>query len=175
MKLRVLIAMMVASFSLASHAGVLIEPYLGTGSYTSTVDADNFDDDPESYTTLGARLGGSFLLFSAGVDFGMDTFDGSTRSNTSAFVGFDFPILVRAYAKYMISSNLENDDLDDLNVDVAFNDGYVLGLGFTGLPLVSINLEIEKSSYTYEDYPILGDLDVDFAATTLTVSLPLDI
>ncbi len=155
----------------AVFAGILVDPYIGYGSYTTTYDTASLDDDVESYSMIGSRLGYSFLLLSAGIDYEMDNFSDGKRTNTSVFVGVDLPILLRFWGEYIFNSNLE---IDDATYDIAFKNGYSLGVGFTGLPLVSLNLEVEKSSYKFEDVPLLGDFDTDWASYIFSVSFPLD-
>lgn len=163
---------LISSFS--ANAGLLLDPYVGMGSVKNTLDAASLDDTNDNATVLGARVGYSFLLFSLGADYQMATIDGSTRTNLSAFAGFDLPILLRVWAEYTLNSSVDNDDLPS-SVDVTFNDGYSVGVGFTGFPLISVNLEIEQTNYTYENYPVVGDLDVSSAAYILSVSFPLNL
>ena len=158
-----------------AKAGFLIEPYVGTGQYKSTLDLANQDEESDSLTAMGARLGFGFLgTLYAGIDYANQTTavgdDDASMTNTAVFFGVDLPILVRAWAKYYIGSSI---DIDDFNNDVEFKDGYSMGLGFTGLPFVSLNLELQTINYTVE----FGNTDVDLAtaATVFSISLPLDI
>lgn len=165
----------ISSFSLSAHAGLLLDPYVGFGNVTTTLDASSFSDDStDSASILGARVGYSMLLFSAGVDYQIASIDSASRNNLSAFVGFDLPILLRVWAEYTLNSSFEDSDLSDA-VDVAFDSGYSVGVGFTGLPLVSINLEIEQTNYVYENFPVIGDIDVATAAYIVSVSFPLNL
>lgn len=162
-----------------AFAGFLIDPYIGTGSFVGTFDAANavaegndVDDAEESLSATGARLGYSFLLLSAGIDYQMATVDGESQTNTSAFVGFDLPILLRFWAEYFLTSTYEFDD----DYDVTFKDGYGLGIGFTGLPFVSLNLEAQYLNYELEADVAGNALKYDFATVSylFSVSLPLD-
>ena len=52
--------------------------------------------------------------------------------------------------------------------------GTILGVGFTGLPFVSLNLEM--ANYKYDEAELSGlsgNVDADFKHYTLSVSLPL--
>lgn len=176
MKLKGLLAALLFTITTSASAGFLIDPYFGVGSSATTFDADALEDEDstDSYNSFGSRLGYSFLLFSAGVDYEMATVDGDSRTNTSVFVGVDMPILIRAWAEYMISSSLEDDDLAD-DIDVDFKDGYSIGLGFTGLPFVSINVELQYINYELSvSGSSLDGVDVAAANTLVSVSLPLD-
>ena len=163
---KLVLALMLISFT-SAQAGLLVEPYIGYGSIATTTDVPNADDDREGGSFVGGRLGYSFLLFSAGLDYNTGKADEYSRTESSAFVGFDLPILFRFYAKHIFASELKNDDFD-----FDFKEGYALGVGFTGLPFVVLNVEAGKQVYEakYE-----GDnYDIDAASLLLTVSLPLD-
>ncbi|MEX1099143.1 MAG: hypothetical protein WEB87_01885, partial [Bacteriovoracaceae bacterium] len=93
-------------------AGVLIEPYMGYGQIVTTNDVPDQDDDSESGAFVGGRLGYSFLLFSAGLDYNTGSAGDYNRENTAVFAGFDLPILLRFYGKYIFASHLSNSDND---------------------------------------------------------------
>ena len=157
-----------------AQAGFLIEPYVGTGQFKSTLDVANADEESDSLTAMGARLGFGFLgTLYAGLDYAQQTTavgnDDASMTNTAVFFGVDLPILLRAWAKYYIGSTIDEQEFDAVD----FKDGYAIGIGFTGLPFVSLNLELQTINYTKE---ILGtDYDLNTAATIFSVSLPLDI
>ena len=159
-----------------ANAGLLIDPYVGIGSTASTLDLATSEKETASSNAVGARLGYSFILLSAGIDYQMmnakDALDEDMKmTNTSAFVGVDLPILLRFWAEYFFSSKLDGDTFD--TYDTTFKDGYGLGIGFTGLPFVSINLEVETLNY---DMTVSGiDTDYSNASTLLSVSLPLNL
>ncbi|MBC77930.1 MAG: hypothetical protein CME64_18130 [Halobacteriovoraceae bacterium] len=166
---KLFIALICAVFSVQSYAGFLIEPYAGYGTIATTTDVPSDDNETEAGAFVGGRLGYSFLLVSAGIDYNTGSAGDYDRTSTSAFVGVDLPILLRFYGKYTFSSDLENSDND---FDYDFKSGYAVGVGFTGLPFVSLNLEAGAEKYEVE---VLGqDYDVDAANILATVSLPLD-
>ena len=162
--------MFIANFA---SAGLLIDPYVGSASTTIDYEIGSLeDDDSDAATVFGARLGGSFTLFSAGVDYQVFSGDDSLTT-TSAFVGVDLPILLRFWAEYMLSSTFDSEDLDDAGIDLIFKNGYSLGVGFTGLPLVSLNLELQTLNFDLEAGSTEGDFTL--AATVFTVSFPIDL
>lgn len=165
-----LVCLLATFISTNATAGFLIDPYIGTGQSKTTADINSLDDDGDSFSATGARVGYSFLLLSAGIDYQMGSIDGDNVTSTSIFVGVDMPILVRAWAEYFVSSDLDNDS----SYDMKFKDGTSIGIGFTGLPFVSLNVEVQNINYTVEDVPVLGDVDVKTAQTVFSVSLPLD-
>lgn len=159
-------------FSSLTHASLLVDPYVGTGLMKTTYDVNNLDDDDDNLTAMGARLGYQFILVSAGIDYSQGTGGDFKFSNTSFFVGVDLPILLRVWGEYFISSSLENDNSNFNNTDFEFKDGTSLGVGFTGLPFVSLNLELQNINY--EADTALGDFDFTTAAYIFSVSLPLN-
>lgn len=156
-----------------ASAGLLIDPYFGSGATTLEYEIGNLDDDDkDSATVFGSRLGASFALFSVGVDY--QVFSGDDKlTTTSAFVGVDLPILLRFWGEYVFSSTLDSEDFDDAGIDLTLKDGYSLGVGFTGLPLVSLNLELQTINFDMEVASTEGDLTI--AATVFTVSFPIDL
>jgi hypothetical protein len=66
------------------------------------------------------------------------------QSNTfGLFLGYEFPILLRAWGSYFLSSSYE--DEDGPNKSERFSgSGFGLGLGYTALPFVSLNLEVRN-------------------------------
>ena len=154
-----------------AHADLLIDPYIGTGLMKTTSDVNRLDDDDENLAAVGARVGYQFLLVSAGIDYSKGTAGDYEFTNTSVFVGVDLPILLRVWAEYFISSDLEA-DISGFDEDIDFKDGTSIGLGFTGLPFVSLNLEVQNLNYETE---LVGrDLDFETAAYIFSVSLPLN-
>ncbi len=174
------------TFSSATQAGALIEPYLGYG--IGSGDRNNTDYD---YNTpqFGARLGYQMLGLMGGIDYSLaPEFDleaetaGSTskidtdKNQLGLFVGYEFPILLRAWATYYLSSKLET---TSATATTEYSGGgYALGVGFTGLPFVSLNLEYRMFSYDeVETGSFKGDLDPELELNEifLSVSLPLNI
>lgn len=173
---KILLVALCLTLTSQAFAGILIDPYVGIGKTKSTLDYPSSDDSDESMNVVGARLGYSFLLLSAGIDYAMESTtdnndDTAKFTNTSIFVGVDLPILIRAWAEYFINSTPDGDTFD--TYDTSFKDGYGIGVGFTMLPFVSINLEIENLNYDME----IGGQDFDFktASTILSISLPLNL
>ena len=95
------------------------------------------------------------------------------QTDWGAFVGFEFPILVRVYAGYIFSAKGEvSTDFGKAKMEGA---GTKVGVGFTGLPFVDINVEYRRG--TYDDVKIGGvkSDDTDFSSLMLGVSLPLNL
>lgn len=171
-KLLVVLAAMM-SFASVSQADILIEPYLGY-EFGKATDPDGKTDG----TLLGARLAYvTPVMLWVGVDatlgmsgkFKPDTGsdDDFKRTTLAGVVGIDFPILLRAWLAYGFTNEIDLDTAGDKLKGTSTK----LGVGFTGLPFVSLNLE-----YMKETFDKFGDADSDAQTETyiLSVSLPLE-
>lgn len=174
--------------TVTASAGFLVEPYLGFG-FTS---GDFKGNDNTSYdistsgVTMGARVGYTMLGFMGGLDYSMATeseweFEASStdkydikRSNLGVFAGYELPILLRAWVGYDFMSKAEGDSDDGA---LSFEGGATkFGVGFTGLPFVSLNLEYKMFSYDDNKLgstKLTNKLEVN--EVLLSVSLPLDL
>ena len=174
-----------ASFALTSpaHAGLLIEPYLGYG-FSGKVEIAP-DKEDISGLTYGARFGVTSLGFMVGAEYmGTQTKidlpgDNTLNStNIGIFAGYNFPILLRAYATYFFYNTAKADFAINSNSFDVEGNGLKLGVGYKGLPFVSLNLEYLMQ--TYKKAKIGGtnfDLNPNWKTNTLmfTVSLPFSI
>ena len=162
-----------------AQAGFLIEPYVGY-SFAGDFDLGSVNNSDFDGLTLGGRLGYQSWGFIFGLDYSLQalTFeDKSTNSENDSdksqfglFVGYDLPILFRAWATYFLSSTIEPDN----GGDVESGNGYGFGFGYTGLPFVSLNLEYRKISYGEAAGASLSE-DADAKEILFSVSLPLNL
>ncbi|RZF23037.1 hypothetical protein DAY19_04500 [Halobacteriovorax vibrionivorans] len=162
---RLLIAMMIMVAGFQANAGIYVEPYLG---YNLAGDFNNVDTNG---VNIGGRLGYSLpMLVSLGLDYNMGTYDADGTdidvSNLGLYAAVDFPILVRAYASYYLNAKAE------IGASEYEGSGVALGVGFTGLPFVSVNVEYRTINY---DELNGATVDVDASEVLLGVSLPLDL
>ena len=166
---------MIFAFGFSSHADLLVEPYAGYhfGKYGQTEDTE----DNVNGVSLGARLGFQSLGFMVGADYmtgsWSDDADPSadvTPSVLGLFVGYNFPVMLRVYGTYGIQNKLKlKYPSSTYNYE---GDFLKLGVGFTGLPFVSVNLEYIAASYDeYDDGAV--DPAMDSKMFGVTVSLPL--
>lgn len=141
-----LLLMFLAAGTLTAQADILIEPYAGyyMGKYSGGTNSYNANG-----SALGARLGYQSLGFMLGADYLTGAWTGDTSPKTNfkpsyigAFVGYNFPILLRAYAEYDVVAN--DVSSGQTNKGTAIK----LGLGYTALPFLSINFEIINSTFT---------------------------
>lgn len=163
----------VLGFASVSQAGILLEPYLGYEMGTT-----KNSDGKLTGTDIGLRVAyKSPVMVWAGVDAVMGTLkskpdvgaeDDVKRTTVYGVVGVNFPILVRAWVGYGLSNELK---FDTANVTSKAS-AYKVGLGFTGLPFVSLNFE-----YLNEKVTDIGGISTTSPEPTndsyvLSVSLP---
>lgn len=166
--------------SASTQAGVLVEPIIGLN-VNHKLESDNYD-----VSGVGGAFGGRLGYQNYGFQLGLDYLSSSTdmddkkfknnfkSQDWAAFVGFEFPILVRVYAGYIFSSTGEV-KMTAGEAKLKEGSGTKIGIGFTGLPFVDINVEYRRG--TYDDVKvggIKGD-KTDFSATMISLSLPLNL
>ena len=81
-------------------------------------------------------------------------------SYMGAFVGYELPFLLRAWLTYHFDVGM---DVEDSSTAIE-GSSTTVGVGFTGLPLVSLNAEYRMVS--------LDNANLDYKSLLLSVSLP---
>lgn len=185
-KLSGLLCGMVLALGLSANtasASLLIEPHLGFN-ISGSGDQGSTDYDYNG-AQMGLRVGYQNLGLMVGLDYTRSSFEleaksGGVTSKTDAdrneigvFAGYNFPILLRAWAAYYFTNTME---LKSTGNPEYKGNTKELGVGFTGLPFLSINLmyrmvnhdEVKSSSGTSSLNP-----DYDAKEIVLGVSLPL--
>ncbi len=174
-----------ALFAGPAQAGLMLEPYLTyeTSNVTSSPAAGvNVDSKNSGTTMIGGRIGYKLLIpiwFAADVSTGSGTykpdlplFSDATfkRVNTYATVGFDFPILFRAWLGIGVGNKTTT---TSAGVDQEFKGGssQKMGIGLTFLPMVSVNVE----AFTNKPDLPTGVTKYDESGLQVGVSLPLDL
>ncbi len=187
--MKIIILLVTLSLANFASAGLLIEPqvgyvlsskYNGTISLSGPSNATLAADYKASGAEYGARLGYQFLGFMTGLNYGHSsgtsknsdgTSDDFKTTNMGAFVGFNAPILLRGWFAYNFSakSTYQTTDFKGSSTEA--------GLGFTGVPFLSINLIYRMYKYTE-----VSSLGVTYNATNfnpkeveLAVSIPLNL
>lgn len=174
-------------FSGAANASLLIEPHVGyivggTSDFTSSGTNVALKWNGPDY---GARLGGQWLGFQAGLDYSHSTFDlelaalGTTvktaqkRDMLGAFVGYKFPILLRAWATYFFSGKTTATETttSSNSGDFTKGKGMELGVGFTGLPIVNLNLSYRTSTQDKDETGAMNP-EIKTKEFLLSVSAP---
>jgi hypothetical protein len=164
-----------------ASASLLIEPHLGYNLHASG-DASSHE---YSYNgaEVGARVGFQQLGLMGGLDFTHsamnldDKFAGATRNSdysrneVGLFVGYNFPILVRAWGAYYFKSKAKADSGDYLKGNT-----FELGAGFTALPFLSLNVMYRMVSWDERSYSgVVTNPSLKTNEIVLGVSLPLNL
>lgn len=138
--------------SQSAHGLVNLEPFIGYA-------ADDADE-----AVFGGRVGFSVLpMVSAGVqaNYFLDT----ENLFGGVYAMVTLPVLIRGWVGYDFFSDYENSSVD--------GKGPYFGVGFTGLPFISLNLEYHIQNF---DDITVGSTTVDGGESKilmLTVGLPL--
>lgn len=157
--LAVAVVVAATTFSGAARASLLIEPHVG---YILGGNADyNGADVSYNGPDYGARLGGQWLGVMAGLDYTHSTFAADFKTTAGSgelerkrdmigiFAGYNFPILLRAWATYYFSAKTSNTQTNSFGTNGNYTKGNAteLGIGFTGLPFLSLNLSYRMSTH----------------------------
>lgn len=134
-----------------ASASLLIEPHLGyniSGSGDNNLTGASKIENEYSGAQYGLKVGYQNLGLMLGLDFNRSNFDqdfkttaGTStnsieRSEFGVFVGYNLPILLRAWGAYYFSNTSKNTS----NSSELTGNTKELGVGFTGLPFLSLNL-----------------------------------
>ena len=173
-------ALLISFFlTLSANAKLFLEPYMGFGKATSeqisnpSVTFDSFSINPGLKVGMATML----RLVSAGIEISyQDSMVENPREELNLermdyalFAGFDFPVLFRVFGKYILQSNL-----DIGNTEIVNPSGYGLGLGYTGLPFLSLNLEYRNLSWNkIRTNDFEANNDGEISEVILSLSLPL--
>lgn len=154
-------------------AGFYIEPYVG-------YESGEVGDDKMTSTNFGGKLGMDMLGFAGGADVmlgSMSVTDDATDDSTTyngqdlgVFAQFTFPILLKLSATYFVQSQAKHDET------TISGSGTKVGIGYTGLPFVSINFDMINMNYD-ELKTDAGtfDVDSDRKSWMLSLSMPFSL
>ena len=202
MKLKILIIGLV--FGTHAMAGILVDPYVGyqTGDFNLEITSENSTYEYDfSGIGYGLRLGYNFLGLMAGVEYRLGSIkqkeasvpeasrknseDSYDTTQAGAFLGYNFP-LVRFWGSYYWNYEWEisktNSTTGADKGDTWKGNGFGLGVGFTGIPFISINLEYKKleiekaisASGASTNYPTPSVPKPEIDEIFLSVSVPFD-
>ncbi len=162
-------------FQQNASAALLLEPYLGY--HAGKIDLGG--ESNISGLSFGARVGYQDLGLMLGLDAMTGVWSDSASSSNADdtpkdygfFVGYNFPVMMRVYGAYGFSSDLER---KRNNATTDFSGSFMkFGVGFTMLPLVSLNLEYLSHSYDEANSNSLST-EVDTKLYGVTISVPLE-
>lgn len=153
-----------------AQAGFMIEPFLGYEMSDYKVGSSKKD---MTGTNFGLRVGGTTAIFSYGIEYAVGSNEVDTNpdidvdtTDMGVFVAVDFPILLRAYATYFIKSKAEAGPVE------LEGNGTRIGVGYTGLPFISINFEKINRTYDEDQHGSISPKNKT-DGYLLSVSLPL--
>lgn len=170
----------VSFFTSASHASFLIEPHIGyniSGSGQDGLDADY------SGPQFGARLGYQYLGLMVGADYtkGSGEYEATIAgqkfkndfdtNDIGVFVGYELPILLRVWGTYYFNSEMELSGGSEYSGDTK-----ELGVGFTALPFLSLNVMYRMVNHDeVKGGGLTRSVDMSYNEIVLGVSLPLNL
>jgi len=164
----------------AANAGFLVDPYFG---YTASGTTSSSSLTAISGTELGGRFGYSTMGFGFGLDAviaGTTTFTTSGTATNYApfhygvFASYKFPVLVRAYVSYLLSTK----DTESVTKDYITGTATKIGVQYTGLPFVAIGLEMfsgTASKYTLASTGTVVNFTPTQTQTRITISVPFEL
>ncbi len=181
-----------------AKADLLIEPVVGysmglNGAFQKgTTSPGGLSTTKDSFsggggTSFGGRLGYQKLGFQIGADYlhsSINPDDKAFKGNLSvdewaAFVGFEFPILLRVYAGYIFSAEAQGKYVSagtTQKLTMKDGSGMKAGLGFTLLPFLDINLEYRRGTFSeWKAGAVKVNGDVDYNIYMIALSLPFTI
>ncbi len=174
--MKYILAMMIGFFSLNASAALYLDPYLSyalSGGYERGT-----TDEDASGIFLGLRGGYSMLGLAFGLEYMMS--DGEIDTNPTAdtshasmgvFVAYELPILLRFYGTYFFADAMDAETTSTTEFE---GTGLKLGVGYTGLPFVSINFEYYTATYDENQNGSINP-DADYNTMMLGVSMPLSL
>lgn len=189
-----------------AFAGVLIEPYIGYSLAGKIDDKEVGDESKSDYSglNLGGRLGFQYLGLMGGFAYdhgsyeteltgpqdsvdslksaGITMKDKWSANSYGAFVGYNFPILLRVWGTYFFSSKWTDQDNGStiFTKDSEFRgSAYELGLGYTALPFLSLNAQYRVTNFDKSKDASDGSTatvkDTSVNSFILSVSLPINL
>ncbi len=179
-----------------SQADLLIEPVVGYSmglngtingatSGAATLQKDDFKGG--SGASYGGRLGYQKLGFQVGLDYlhsGINPSDKAFKGNIdtdewAAFVGFEFPVLLRVYGGYIFSANGSgkyDSGTGVEKIELNSGSGFKAGLGLTLLPFLDLNFEYRKGTFTeLKSAGYKFEADTDYSVYMVGLSLPFQL
>lgn len=174
-------------FTTTAQAATLLEPYVGTHLNSTYTNESNTCTSSCSGSLTSSAVGGRLGFQNLGLMLGLngkrawydfenvsDSLGEASTTTLGFFVGYDFPILLRAWFEYVISGRADWQDSDDVSWKVG--SGKTFGIGYKVIPFVSLNLEFGSLKFTEQDAAgVATDIDVTLNTYMLSVSIPLSL
>lgn len=175
MKMLAAVLILFSFVSTSAFADLFIEPWVGYegGSYKLGAAGGAIQG-----SNIGVRLGAKELGFSVGPEY---SFAFLTEKPTSGqdlsqdsqdlglFVGFNLPVMFRFYGSYFLTTTAKV----EATTGTYTGTGYRLGVGFTSLPFVVLNVEYISRDYSRISGSKISGGDLTNSSICFNVSLPL--
>ena len=174
-----LITLLIALLPITSKAAIMIEPYVGysTINYSGSLKLSGTKADIDSTTmsgmTYGGRLGAHFLNVGAGLDYSQASYNDPSRVQHIGAYGMVSFFFFRLWGTYIASSSRTFEDSSNNINNTAKGSGFKAGLGWSILPLLSLNFEYLSLHYTKEDNSNITDFDEKDTGMLVSLSMPL--
>lgn len=141
----------------SARAGILLEPYVGYtyGQIKTKTVAGTENASDNNNLVIGGRAAYVFTVAMVGLDYAMNV--AGRAHNTTSGTDYDWSQstlwliggaqlpLIRAYAGYgLMNTGTANSSTTTKLMD---GDAFKLGAGYTGFPMIAINLEYWMASY----------------------------
>lgn len=173
----VLIALGILVVTTTAQASFLIEPHLGynvSGGQSDYTSGGTVAKISYSGPQYGARLGMQFLGVMGGFDYTHSTYTLKTtaigltsqgkqkQDDLGVFVGYNAPMLIRAWIGYYFSTKATatETNADYTSGDWSKGTTTEIGVGFTPMPLVSLNISYRMT--TLKTYQNVGGATLNY-------------
>ena len=168
-----LLILLAFTFSFSSHAtAIYLEPYLGY--HTNAEFKFSGNTESASGLTYGGRFGGDYMKFIFGLDYMTGSWSSSRNtivpSNIGLFAGYIFPEMMKVYLTYFFDEKYKFSG-NNSSVDYGGTE-FKLGLGFTTLPVVTINIEYGFGTLNKSNGSPMNDVKVSYFG--LVVGVPFE-
>ncbi len=160
---RKLLLLVFLALPFQSHATALyLEPYLGY--HTNAEFKFSGSTDTASGLTYGARAGGDYMNFLFGLDYMTGAWSSSNANivpaNLGLFVGYVFPTMLKGYLTYFFDEKYKFSGKSS-SADYGGTE-FKLGLGFTDLPVITLNIEYGFGTLNKRDGSPMNDVKVSY-------------
>lgn len=157
----ILVALGILVVTTTANASILVEPHLG---YIASGGTESYYSVKYDYSgpQYGARLGVKYLGLMGGFAYTHSTFSNKLSAGITSltakqkqdemgvFVGYNAPVLIRAWVAYFFSAkNTWTDNALGAGTSGTWYKGKTteIGIGFTPLPLLSLNVSYRMLSF----------------------------
>ncbi|MEX0799491.1 MAG: hypothetical protein WD025_08595 [Bacteriovoracaceae bacterium] len=171
-----LLVLFIISFS--TYGSVLFEPYVGM-TFSGDVEESGEDGVFEG-PGYGVKLGAQYQGLYGGFDYRLGSYtldmdgDASKLEDKTlsseiyyAFVGYEFPAFFKVWAGLGIGGRANSNEFEFTE-----GSGSLIGVGYKGLRLVSLNFEFNNWKYGKVDPG--GDSDLEGSNFLFSVSVPIN-